>query len=190
MRNLQSWISISAAAEPVLSEATDQWVRAVDLPAGHRQVLLRLRGGELAKTILEHIREQSWPDVKRDDTRAAIEAGHIFWNSDKHRFELRPSGLWAVGDIMRDLARKFDIHILTRRAPARMSNQGPTIHCSCCGLVAYASRNSGDAVLGAHQVTHLAAVADAKARGVSYVAEREAKIAAIMNAVSEGRPVS
>lgn len=36
----QSWIPLRDAAEPTLQEASAQWVRNVDLPAGLRQVLL------------------------------------------------------------------------------------------------------------------------------------------------------
>lgn len=158
----RSWIPISAAAEPVLSEATDQWVRAVDLPAGHRQVLLKLRRGELASRIFEHLREQGIPEPSKSDWTAAITEGHVARIGG--RLQLTPRGGYAVGIIMRDLASKFGIHTFTRR-PAR-SGQGPSTHC-ICGWTAHSGSRSGDGVLGAHEtVHHLAAAAEAKALGL------------------------
>lgn len=177
-----TWTPLTAAADPVLPEAPEKYVPAIELPAGHRQVLLKLRRGELAAKIMLHLREQGIPEPAKSDWVAAIDRGHVVRRDG--RLQLTPSGLWAAGDIMRDLAAKFDIHHFTRR-PAR-GNLGPSTLCSC-GWTAHCGTRSGDGVLGAHEAIHLAAAADAKARGVrAPMAQKRATLEQIFREIGEG----
>lgn len=147
-----------------------------------------LRGGELATEIMKHLREQGIPQPVKSDWVAAIERTHVVRRDG--RLQLTPSGLWAAGEIMRDLAVKLNIHHLTRRNPSKYSNMGPSLHCAVCGVIAYAGRNSGLTALGAPAVAHREKVADAAARGVSFVDERRATIDAILATAAEGRSSS
>jgi hypothetical protein len=90
-----------------------------ELPIGQKIVLLKLRKGELAATILDHLREMSAPEPTKADWSAMIEARYIrrdFSDSDTGRLVMMPAGLSKCHGIMRDLAKKLSIHQFERRA--------------------------------------------------------------------------
>jgi hypothetical protein len=102
-----------------------------ELPIGQKIVLLKLRKGELAATILEHLREMSAPEPTKADWSAMIEARYIrrdFSDSATGRLVMMPAGLSKCHKIMRDLALKFSIHQFVRQGSSRA---GLLSQCSC-----------------------------------------------------------
>jgi hypothetical protein len=101
------------------------------MPIGQKIVLLKLRKGELAAAILEHLREMSAPEPTKADWSAMIEARYIrrdFSDSDTGRLVMMPAGLSKCHGIMRDLAKKFSIHQFVRQGSSRA---GLLSQCSC-----------------------------------------------------------
>lgn len=119
----------------------------IDLPLGQKMVLLKLRKGELAAAILEKLKAMSAPEPVKADWSACIAASYIrrsFAHSNTGRLELLPPGLSVVNAIMRDLARKYDVHQITFHFKLPRSNMGSFASCSCGGWTQTVTRKRGD----------------------------------------------
>lgn len=149
MRSHEPW-AWTPLKPPPLPEPPPSYVPATELPAGHRQVLLKLRRGDLAAKIMDHLREQGIPEPQKSDWVAAIERGHVL--RDGTTLKLTPPGAWAAGDIMRDLARKFGIHHVTHHHAV---TKGPWCSCSCGWRAHTGKTRSAEFTLLAFVADHL-----------------------------------
>jgi len=111
--------------EPVKPELSPV-ERATDLPDGQKRAILMLRGGELARAVVAHLREMSAPGVTDDDLRALVAEGRVYKRGTRHY--LTPRGVYAATDIAKDYARKFGIHHVTRTGSA---SQHHGLRCTC-----------------------------------------------------------
>lgn len=114
-----------------------------ELPIGQKIVLLKLRKGDLAKAILDHLREMSVPEPTKADWSAMIEARYIrrdFSDSPTGRLVMMPAGLSKCHVVMRDLAMKLSIHRFVRSGG---KGSGVYSTCSCGWRSSYARDSSG-----------------------------------------------
>jgi hypothetical protein len=119
------------ACENTLAPLTSEPPAEPELPIGQKIVLLKLRKGDLAATILDHLHEMSAPEPTKADWSAMIEARYIrrdFSDSDTGRLVMMPAGLSKCHGIMRDLAKKLSIHQFERSGGTRA---GLLSQCSC-----------------------------------------------------------
>jgi hypothetical protein len=142
MRHFRSigtaWRERVAEPAPVEAPAPEP-----ELPIGQKIVLLKLRKGELAQAILDHLREMSVPEPTKADWLAMIEARYIrrdFSDSPTGRLVMMPAGLSKCHKVMLDLAKKFSIHQFVRSGGSR---SGLRSSCSCGWTSPYAHYSQG-----------------------------------------------
>lgn len=114
-----------------------------ELPIGQKIVLLKLRKGELAAKILDHLREMSVPEPVKADWSAMIEARYIrrdYSDVATGRLVMMPAGLSKCHAIMKDLAQKFSIHQFMRSGGR---GSGLVSQCSCGWRSGYARDSRG-----------------------------------------------
>ncbi len=135
-----------ALMPPMIPPAPVQ-TSALDLPGEQRfgLVFLRKAGPDsLASKIIKHLNEtgvpfpvgRHWFELRREGYVTRERTGH----------KLTPRGLHASSDIMRDLAKKFAIHHITRSGGR---GSGTTVTCSCgkFGAGPFATSNGGESRL-------------------------------------------
>lgn len=141
---------------------SDPFMPSPDLSLAQKMVLLKLRKGEVAAAILAKLREMSAPEPGSADWRAMIDVRYIrrsFATSNTGRLELMPAGLSIAGAIMRELAPKYGVHVISYRPAASRTNMGASASCSCGKWHQAVGRSrSDDARLRRRAGEHLEAV--------------------------------
>jgi len=148
---------------------------------GEKLALLCYRRGDLAKAILDKFRAMGLTPSK-SDFRAMIEAGKLVRSGPAATLRLTPMGTIAAGNVLRDYARRLDIHVCEPTSLSGGRQKG--VRCSC-GWTAATPHGYRADPLRAQQsaiAQHMAAVADgsySKARIDDAWARIDAQMAAL-----------
>lgn len=127
-----------------------------ELPLGQKMILLKLRKGELAAKILQHLAEMSAPEPGKADWSAMIEARYIrrdFSDSPTGRLVMMPAGLSKCHVVMLDFAERFAIHQFMR-AGGKGSGRYSTCSCGWRSTLARDSRG-GESKLDSAERWHV-----------------------------------